>query len=72
MAKRRKKKQSEINIDLASVLLILSGIILSIFVYGSDSGVIGGFIKNVLLRMCWKCNVFNSNSSDFFRNLRYI
>ena len=50
MAKRKKKKKSlEINIDIASISLILLGIILSILVYGSDTGIVGGFIKNVLL-----------------------
>ena len=50
MAKRKKKKKSlEINIDIASISLILIGIILSILVYGSDTGIVGGFIKSVLL-----------------------
>lgn len=49
MAKRKKKKNTnEVNIDIASILLIISGIILSIFVYGSEVGVVGKFIKNVL------------------------
>lgn len=50
MAKRKKKKKSlEINIDIASISLILIGIILSILVYGSDTGIVGGFIKSLLL-----------------------
>ena len=50
MAKRRKKKKSgEMNIDLASISLILIGVILSILIYGSETGLVGGAIKNVLL-----------------------
>ncbi len=50
MAKRKKKKNSlEINIDMASILLVLIGVILSILIYGSDTGIVGRFIKNVLL-----------------------
>ncbi len=49
MAKRKKKKNQVANVDLASVILILIGVILSIFMYGSDTGVVGGFIKNILL-----------------------
>lgn len=50
MAKRRKKrKESEISVNAASIALILSGIVLSIFVYGTEVGVVGDFIKTVLL-----------------------
>lgn len=50
MAKRRKKKKSgEMNIDLASIFLILIGVVLSILIYGSETGLVGGAIKNVLL-----------------------
>ena len=50
MTKRKKKKKSlEINIDMASISLVLIGVILSILIYGSDTGIVGGFIKNVLL-----------------------
>ena len=46
--KGRKKAQKEFNIDVTSIVMVVLGIILSIFVYGSDNGVIGGFIKSVL------------------------
>ncbi len=46
--KGRKKAQKEFNIDVTSIVMIVLGIVLSIFVYGSDNGVIGGFIKSVL------------------------
>ena len=50
MAKKRKKKNGEINIDATSVIFILLGIILSIFVYsGGSKGIIGGLIKSLLL-----------------------
>ena len=50
MAKKRKKKNGEINIDATSVIFILLGIILSIFVYsGGSNGIIGGLIKSLLL-----------------------
>ena len=50
MAKRRKKKNAnEINIDMASIILIVLGVLLSIFVYGSENGFVGNFIKTVML-----------------------
>ena len=49
MAKKRKKKQSEISVSIASIALILCGVVLAIFVYGSEIGVVGDFIKSVLL-----------------------
>lgn len=50
MAKKgKKKKNKEINVDVTSILLIVIGIILSVFVYGSDTGFMGGMIKDVLL-----------------------
>ncbi len=51
MAKKKKNKRKsgkEINIDIASIVLIILGVILSIFVYNPDNGIIGGFIKSVL------------------------
>ena len=50
MAKKRKKKSSEINIDATSIVFIILGIVLSIFVYsGGSNGIIGNLIKSVLL-----------------------
>lgn len=47
---RKKKNSREINIDATSVTFIILGIILSIFVYSSGSnGIVGGFIKSLLL-----------------------
>ena len=48
MAKRRKKK-SEVNIDLTSITMIIVGIILAIIIYSSDLGIVGDFIKFGLL-----------------------
>ncbi len=50
MARKKKKKNGEINIDATSVGFILIGIILGIFVYSSGSnGVVGNLIKSILL-----------------------
>lgn len=50
MARKKKKKNAEINIDATSIIFILLGIILGIFVYSSGSnGIIGNLIKSVLL-----------------------
>ncbi len=46
--KGRKKSQKEFNIDVTSIVMIVLGIILSIFVFTADNGIIGGFIKSVL------------------------
>lgn len=42
---RRKKKKSDMNIDLTSISLIIVGIVLAIIVYSSELGAIGSFIK---------------------------
>ena len=50
MARKKKKKGAEINIDATSISFILLGIILGIFVYSSGSnGIIGNLIKSILL-----------------------
>ena len=50
MARKKKKKGAEINIDATSIIFILLGIILGIFVYsGGSNGIIGNLIKSVLL-----------------------
>ena len=50
VARKKKKKNSEINIDATSIILIILGIVFSIFVYSNGSnGIVGGLIKSVLL-----------------------
>ena len=47
MARKKKKKGAEINIDATSIIFILVGVILGIFVYsGGSNGIIGNLIKN--------------------------
>ena len=46
MAKRKKKKsRGEVNIDLTSIIMIITGIILAVFIYSKDLGNVGTFIK---------------------------
>ena len=49
MAKRRRRKKKEVNIDLTSITMIIVGIILTIIIYSSDLGAVGSFIKFGLL-----------------------
>ena len=50
MAKKKKKrKDSQPNIDIASLLLIVFGIILAFIVYSKDQGVFGSFISDFIL-----------------------
>ena len=46
--KGRKKSQKEFNIDVTSIVMIVLGIILSIFIFTADNGIIGGFMHMVL------------------------
>lgn len=46
MAKRKKKKsRGEVNIDLTSIIMIITGIILAVVIYSKDLGNVGTFIK---------------------------
>lgn len=45
MARRKRKKKNEVNIDLTSITMIIVGIILGIIIYSNDLGVVGDFIK---------------------------
>lgn len=50
MARKKKKKSREINIDATSIAFILIGVILGIFVYSSGSnGIVGNLVKSILL-----------------------
>ncbi len=50
MAKKKKKKnQSQPNVDITSLLLIVFGIILAFIVYSKDQGVFGSVISNFIL-----------------------
>jgi uncharacterized membrane protein len=42
---RRRRKKKEVNIDLTSISMIITGIILAIIIYSSDLGAVGTFIK---------------------------
>ena len=46
---RRKKKNKEMNVDLTSVSMIITGLVLAIIIYSSDLGAVGSFIKYGIL-----------------------
>ena len=72
MAKRRKKKK-DINIDLASISLIILGIVFAIIIYGTDLGAIGNFIKyGILGGFFGKVTMFIPILLIIFRNICYI
>ena len=43
--KKKKKSRGEVNIDLTSIIMIITGIILAVVIYSKDLGNVGTFIK---------------------------
>ena len=45
MARKKKRKAGEVNIDLTSIIMIIVGIISAVIIYSKDLGAVGTFIK---------------------------